>query len=127
MANRGVSPDHVKIQAMVQWPTPQCIKGLHGFLGLTGFYQKFVRNYATIVLPLTDLLKKGNFQWSSSTQSSLDVLKSVMTSASVLVLPDFSKPFYIQTDASGSTLGVVLLQDNHPIAFYGKVCLPLIV
>ncbi|WVZ17774.1 hypothetical protein V8G54_010756 [Vigna mungo] len=96
VANEGVSPDPAKIQAMVQWLTPQGVKGLCGFLGLTGFYRKFVQNYAVIALPLTNLLKKDNFQWSPAAQSTLEALKSTMTSTSVLVLPDFSKPFYIQ-------------------------------
>ncbi|WVZ24645.1 hypothetical protein V8G54_003189 [Vigna mungo] len=123
VANGGVSPDPAKIQAMVQWPTPQYVKGLRGFLGLTGFYRKFVQSYAAIALPLTNLLKKGNFQWSLAAQSAFEALKSAMTSTSVLALPEFSKPFYIQTDASGLAMGAIMLQDNHQIAFYRKATL----
>ncbi|XP_047158552.1 uncharacterized mitochondrial protein AtMg00860-like, partial [Vigna umbellata] len=120
-----MSPDPTKIQAMVQWPTLTCVKGLRGFLGLTGFYRKFVQNYAAIDLPLMDLLKKGNFQWSPAAKSAFDALKSAMTSTSVLALPEFSKSFYIQMDASGSAMGAVLLQENHPIAFYSKFLVDL--
>ncbi|WVZ11913.1 hypothetical protein V8G54_016443 [Vigna mungo] len=124
VANGGVSPDPAKIQAMVQWPTPSCTKELRGFLGFTGFYRKFVRGYTAIAQPLTDLLKKGNFTWSSTAQQAFDKLKSAMTSTTVLSLPDFSKTFYVQTNASGSAMGAVLTQDNHLIAYFSKVFCP---
>jgi len=109
---------------MIQWPTPTCIKGLRGFLGLTGFYRKFVPSYAAIALPLTDLLKKGSYHWSPAAQTAFEALKTAMTSVSVLALPDFSKTFIVQTDASGSAMGAVLIQDNHPLAYFSKVFCP---
>ncbi|WVZ16528.1 hypothetical protein V8G54_009510 [Vigna mungo] len=113
VSNGGVSPDPGKIKAMVKWPVPTCTKGLRGFLGLTAIAQ-----------PLTDLLKKGQFQWSTHAQKAFDSLKSAMTSITVLALPDFDKTFYVQTDASGTAMGAVLTQENRPIAYFSKVFCP---
>jgi hypothetical protein len=92
-----VTPDPLKIQAIDNWPTPKSTKGLRGFLGLSGFYRKFVKNYASIAHPLTELLKKDAFKWSSEAQTSFDALKTALVSIPVLALPDFSIPFVVQS------------------------------
>lgn len=121
----GISPDPSKIEAVQQWPTPQNIKDLRSFLGLSGYYRKFVRNYALLARPLTDLLKKGTpFVWTTVDQGAFEALKSALVSAPVLALPDFNKPFQIQTDACDSGVGAVLLQDGHPLAFVSKALGP---
>lgn len=120
VSGRGVEPEPSKIHAMVQWPTPTSSKDLKAFLGLTGFYRKFVKNYATITAPLTSLLGKDAFEWSLTAQSAFEQLKNAMTSAPVLALPDFNEPFIIETDASGIGMGVVLMQKGHPLAFFSK-------
>lgn len=90
-------------------------------MGLAGYYQKFVKNYALIACPLTDLLKKGTiYVWSSVHASAFEALKAALISAPVLALPDFSKTFQVQTDASDAGIGAVLTQDGHPLAFISK-------
>lgn len=121
---RGVAPDPSKIDAMVQWPIPTNTHSLRGFLGLTGFYRKFVKGYASLAAPLTALLQKDNFLWTEASQTAFESLKRAMTQAHVLSLPDFSIPFILETDASGSAIGAVLQQRGHPLAFFSKALCP---
>lgn len=78
-------------------------------MGLAGYYRRFIRGYRIVSKPLTDLLKKENFIWSNTAQEAFDKLKIALTSAPVLVLPDFSLPFIIEIDACNVAIGVVLM------------------
>jgi len=109
---------------MLDWPVLSTIKSLRGFLGLTGFFCKFIKGYATIASPLTALLHRDCFQWNPNAQLAFERLKKAMTEAPVLALPDFTVPFVLETDASGLAMRVVLMQHSHPITFFSKPFCP---
>lgn len=118
---QGVKVDQTKIKVMLNWPRPTNISKLWGFLGLKGYYRKFVRDYGNIARPLTNLLKKGPFAWTEEAETAFQVLKQAMTSTPTLAMPNFHEPFVIETDASGDGIGVVLTQQGKPIAFMSRV------
>lgn len=124
ISKSGVGVDPSKIEGVQNWPLPQTIKALRGFLGLTGYYRKFVKGYGVIAKPLTSLLKKGNFKWTPEVEKAFHTLKEAMTQTPVLQLPDFSKPFIVETDASYGGMGAVLMQEKHPLAYLSKALGP---
>jgi hypothetical protein len=120
VSHEGVKVDPNKIKAMMDWPIPKILKKLRGFLGLIGYYRKFVRNYRIITTPLTTLTKNYAFSWTPEATKAFEQLKEVMCKALVLTTPDFTKTFIVECDASGNGIGVVLMQEGRPLAFENR-------
>ena len=118
----GVKMDDVKIKAIKEWPTPSTRKELRSFLGLAGYYRRFIEKFAHRVMPMSELLKESvPWSWSHAQDNAFNDIKSAMTTAPVLAIPNPALPYEVYTDASGFGVGAVLLQDHgrglQPIAY----------
>lgn len=120
ISDKGVATDQSKIQSMLNWPTPKTMTELRAFLGLTGYYRKFVKHYGVLAKPLTQLLKLKAFQWSPQAQQAFESLKQAMTTTPVLALPNFQEQFTVETDACIDGIGAVLMQNGQPITYLSK-------
>ena len=109
---------------MQDWPIPTTVTELRGFLGLTGYYRRFVKNYGIIAKPLTQLLRKKQFIWTTEATSAFNALKQAMAQTPMLQLPDFNQPFVVETDACSTGIGAVLMQGGRPIAYLSKALGP---
>ena len=132
VGNGQVCPENEKVNAVEDFPVPRTKKEVRTFLGLAGYYQKFMASYATIAAPLTELTKKtapNQVIWTLQCDRSFKELKKHLCMAPVLQCPDFNQPFILQTDASDWGIGGVLSQldkqgHDHPIAYYSRKLLP---
>jgi hypothetical protein len=113
--------DEAKIEATKSWPIPATLTQLRSFLGLAGFYRRFMRDFCTIAAPLNDLMKKGvPFYWGAAQEHSFNTLNDKLTHAPLLQRPNFGKTFELECDASGIGIGGVLLQEGKPIAYFSE-------
>lgn len=125
-----VSMDPVKLKGVLDWPVPTTVKQVRGFLGFGNFYRRFIDHYSDIVQLLVDLTKKDKvFKWTEDCQAVFEELKKRFTSASVLIMPDTTKPFVLECDASLMATAAVLRQqdingDWHPVAYLSQSLLP---
>ena len=120
ISREGVRTDPAKIAAIVKWKTPVTLKQLRGILSKTGYYRQFIENYATICHPLYAMPKEDSFSWGPEQDVAFAKLKQVMSSPPLLALPDFSKPFTLETDSCASRLGAVLMQKRRPFSYFSK-------
>ena len=126
ISREGVSTDPAKINKVARWPTPQSAKEVQQFLGLAGYYRRFVQDFATIAKPLHHLTEKtARFEWTPECQEAFLKLRQRLCSAPILAFPNFSKPFILDTDASNTGIGGVLSQldetgSEHVIAYASR-------
>jgi hypothetical protein len=116
----GVRVDPKNIEAMQEWPHLNTLKILRGFLVLTGYYRKFVKNYGNIVAPLIAPLKRNSFTWTPAVAQTFQTFNMAMCTTPVMSHPDFTKTFVLECDASRKRIGLVLMQEGRPLSFTSK-------
>src|SRR5450759_702690 len=126
---QGIAVDLEKVTAILALIRPSNVKEVRGFLGMVGYYRRFVEGYAKLALPLTKLLKETPFQWTKRQEEAFKELKMRMVKAPMMVAPDFDKVFYVTSDASGFCVGVILWQygedkEERPIYYCSRQMSP---
>ncbi|GBG83946.1 hypothetical protein CBR_g37818 [Chara braunii] len=121
----GLKPDDAKVASIRDWPRPQSVTEMRSFLGMTGYYRNFVKNYSIVVAPLIDLTRLDTpWEWTDRCEAAFRHLKHALTHHEVLKLPDPDKPFIVTTDASQYGIGVVLAQQEgkklRPVEYMSK-------
>jgi hypothetical protein len=117
----GISMDPSNVQDVLSWNAPTSVDDIQSFLGLAGYYRRFIEGFSKISKPMTELLEKDKkFKWISACEASFQELKMRLTTALILVRPDMEKLFSIYCDASGQGLGCVLMQDGHVVVYASR-------
>jgi hypothetical protein len=113
ISQAGIAVDPDKVQEVMNWKPPTIVHQIRSFLGLAGYYRRFIPDFSRIAKPITELLKKeAKFVWGQKCEDAFHALRQHLTTTPVLAQPDSSKPFDVYCDASGTGLGCVLMQDN---------------
>jgi hypothetical protein len=117
----GISVDPSKVQDVLSWNTLTSVSDIRSFLGLAGYYRRFIEGFSKISKPMTELLEKDKkFEWTPACEASFQELKKWLTTAPILLMSDMEKPFSIYCDVSGQGLGCVLMQDGHMVAYASR-------
>ncbi|GJZ99533.1 putative nucleotidyltransferase, ribonuclease H, partial [Tanacetum coccineum] len=121
----GITMDPAKVEAITKWPRPTSVTEVRSFLGLAGYYRRFVEGFSRLALPLTKLMRKGEkFVWNEEREKSFEELKQRLVSSPILTLPSGSGGFQIYSDASKKGLGCVLMQHGKVIAYASRQLKP---
>ena len=117
----GIQVDEEKVRAIQEWPSPTSVSNVRSFHGLASFYRWFVKHFSTLAAPLIEVIKKDvGFKWGEVQEKAFQIIKQKLTNALLLSLPNFNKRFEIECDASDIGIGVVLMQEGRPIAYFSE-------
>ena len=117
VSKEGIKVDESRVDAIATWPVPKTLFDIRSFHGMISFYRRFIKNFGTLVAPITECMKGGIFEWNAEAQNGSDFIKKKLMEAPVLALPELSKIFGVECDASGVCVGAGLSQGGKPIAF----------
>jgi hypothetical protein len=121
LSGDGISVDPTKVQEVLEWKAPTTVTEVRSFLGLAGYYRRFILDFSKIAKPMTRLLQKDEkFMWTPKCEEAFHTLRTLLTSAPVLAQPDIEKPFDVYCDACGTGLGCVLMQEGRVIAYASR-------
>ncbi|XP_042472257.1 uncharacterized protein LOC122054906 [Zingiber officinale] len=121
VSGNGIEVDLAKVEAIRNWDTPKNASEIRSFLGLAGYYRRFIQNFSRVALPLTSLTKKGvRYEWTDQCKKSFEELKEILTTLPVLAISDGSGRFVVYTDASKTGLGAVLMHNGKVIAYVSR-------
>ena len=121
ISEKGVPVDPVKVEAVTKWDCPTTVTEVRSFLGLAGYYQRFIKDFSKIAAPLTQLTRKTvPFVWSEECETSFQELKDKLVTAPMLTMPDGTRNYVIYSDASKKGLGCVLMQQGKVIAYASR-------
>eukprot|EP00253_Pinus_taeda_P002642 PITA_02642 len=121
ITKEGIAVDPEKIKTIMDWPTPKDVADIRSFMGLAGYYRRFVEGFSRVAFPFTSLQKKGKvFKWTAECQRSFEQLKHLLTTAPVLCVADPEKEYVVCTDASKEGVGGVLMQEGKVIAYESR-------
>jgi hypothetical protein len=121
ISNEGISVDPTKVQEVMDWKPPTSVHQIQSFLGLAGYYRRFIPDFSKIAKPMAELLKKEiKFRWDDKCEEAFHTLRKLLTTAPVLAQPDNTRLFYVYCDASGTGLGCVLMQNYWVIAYASR-------
>jgi hypothetical protein len=121
LSEEGISVDPSKVQEVMDWKAPTTIGEIHSFLGLAGYYRRFILDFLKIAKPMTSLLQKEKkFAWTEECETSFRTLRKLLTTAPVLAQINIEEPFDVFCDASKFGLGCVLMQDGRVIVYASR-------
>jgi len=121
ISSQGIAMDLAKVEVVIQWECPKLVSEIRSFVGLDGYYKRFIEGFSKIVAPLTQLTRKDQpFAWTDRCEESFKELKQRLASTPVLVIQDVSKPFEVYCDASHRGLGCVLMQERKVVAYASR-------
>jgi hypothetical protein len=126
ISTQGITMDTQKVKTIQEWVVPTRVRDVQSFLGFANFYRRFIKGFSVIAQPLIALTRKdATFEWTTAAQKAFDLLKRAFTTAPVLLHPDPTKPFQVETDASDFAIGAILSQPDedgvlHPVAYYSR-------
>ena len=125
VTKEGIKVDPQKVKEITEWPRPTNVTEIRSFLGLAGYYRRFIKDFSKIASPLTNLLKKVNkFEWTERCQKAFQELRQRLTTAPILTIPMEGKKYIVNSDASKNGLGYVLMQEDKVVAYASRQLKP---
>ena len=117
---RGLAMDTSKVEAVRSWQIPTTVSAVRSFHGFASFYRRFMSHFSSIMAPITSCMREGKFEWTQAATEAFNLIKERLTTAPILVLPDFSVTFELHCDASKLGVGTILSQQGRPVVYYSE-------